>query len=95
MTMVQRQIWWFGLFLVLLVGSGGLFFWLPHRVSVLHIVAPALLAYGWLRFILIIWKPLYKQEVSPGWCVTLLFAAFGIFFMLMSLYRVASDEFGI
>ena len=80
------------MFVVLLVASSGLFLWLPRRIPVLFVVVPALLGYGWVRFVVLIWKPVYKQEVSPGWSVTLLFAAFGIFFMLMALYRAACGE---
>ena len=35
---------------------------------------------------------LYREKVSPGWYVALLFAVFGIFFMLSIVYRVASGH---
>jgi hypothetical protein len=95
MTAVQRQIWWLGSFVLLLVATGGVFFWLPYRVSLLHVIVPVLLAYGWVRFVIVIWKPLYREQVSPGWSVALLFAAFGVFYMLMMVYKVVSGHFDL
>jgi lysylphosphatidylglycerol synthetase-like protein (DUF2156 family) len=93
MTVVQRQIWWLGLFLLLLGTTVATLFWLPYRASLLHVVLPLLVVYGWVRFVFVIWKPLYREQVSPGWSVVLFFAGFGIFFMLGIVYRVASGHF--
>jgi hypothetical protein len=93
MTIVQRQVWWLGSLALLLITTGVMVFWLPFRASVLHVVLPLVVVYGWVRFVTIIWKPLYREQVSPGWCVALLFAAFGIFHMLMIVYKVATGHF--
>jgi hypothetical protein len=92
MTVVQRQLWWLGWFLVLLVATVGTLFRLPYHASLLHVVVPLLLTYGWVRFVFTIWKPLYREEVTPGWSVTLFFAGFAIYFMLGMVYRVASGH---
>jgi hypothetical protein len=89
MTVVQRQIWWLGTFALLLSTTVATLFLLPYRASSLHVILPLLLTYGWVRFMVVIWKPLYREQVSPGCCVVMLFAAFGIFFMLGIVYRVA------
>jgi len=47
---------------------------------------PILLAYAWIRFCIMIWKPLYRQEVSPGWSLGLLFAFFAVIFLLPAGY---------
>ena len=92
MTVLQRQIWWFGSFAVLLFTTLVTIFRLPYRASLVHILLPLIITYGWVRFVIVIWKPLYREEVSPGWCVALLFAAFGVFFMLVIVYRVTSGD---
>ena len=93
MSLLQRQIWWLGWFGALLFATVGALFWLPFRASWPHVVVPLVVTYGWVRFLVVIWNPLYREQVSPGWSVTLLFAGFGIFFMLGIVYRVASGQF--
>lgn len=81
------------MFAILLFASVATLFWLPFPPSLLHVVLPLLVIYGWARFVVVIWQPLYREKVSPGWSVTLLFAGFGIFFMLTMVYRVSQGRF--
>jgi hypothetical protein len=46
------------------------------------VLSPLVLIYLWARFCIWIWKPLYRQEVSPGWCLALLFAFFSVVFLI-------------
>ena len=89
MTLMQRQLWWLGLFAALLGATAAMVFWVPYRTSLFYAVVPLVLTYGWVRFVITIWKPLYRQDVSPGWSVTLFFAGFGVFFLFGIVYRVA------
>ena len=82
-------MWWLGFFALLLAATGGVFLGLPYELSIYHVALPLLIAYGWIRFLMVIWTPLYREEVSPGWSVALLFAAFGIFFLLGGAYKSA------
>ncbi len=85
---VKRQVLWLCYLVVLLAITyfGGFVF--PGRSiseqfrMPLAFVISLLLAYAWVRFCVLIWRPLYHGEVSPGWCLALLAAGFSIFFQL-------------
>jgi hypothetical protein len=86
MTVVQRQFLWLAYALLLLLATLGVMTSAWHVVglsgfTVVCALIPWVLAYGWIRLCMVIWKPLYRQDVSPGWCLALLFGFFAVIFL--------------
>ena len=98
MTSVQRQSVWFAYVLLLLIATLGVLISVRHvaaasALSVGIVLSPLILIYAWARFCVWIWKPLYRQEVSPGWCLALLFALFSVVFLIQISYFLAQYLF--
>src|SRR5579859_1775479 len=91
MTNVQRQVVWLGYLLFLLLATLGVLTSVRHVAGVSGLTAglalsPLVLIYAWVRFCVWLWKPLSRQEVSPGWCLALLFAFFAVVFLVQIGY---------
>jgi len=91
MTTAHRQIVWFVYLLFLLIATLGVLTSFRHVAAVSGLtvgalLSPLVLVYAWVRFCVWLWKPLYRQEVSPGWCLALLFAFFAVVFLVQIGY---------
>jgi len=79
MSLIQRQLLWLAWGLFLVVATSGVVMGVGRRVwPLVYVFEVAVLIYAWVRLCAVIWKPLYHGEVSPGWCLALLFAFFGV-----------------
>lgn len=93
MTSVQRQIVWFVYVLFLLMATLGVLTSVRDVAAVSSLTVdivlfPLVLIYLWVRFCIWIWKPLYREEVSPGWSLALLFAFFAVVFLIQISYFI-------
>jgi hypothetical protein len=91
MSIAHRQFLWLACVVSLLLATLGVLASARHLAglsafTVAFTLGPLLLTYGWIRFCTVIWRPLYQQEVSPGWCLVLLFAFFAVIFLLNAGY---------
>ena len=91
MTVVQRQIVWFAYLLPLFLVTLGVLTSVRYLAAVSALtlttaLSPLVLIYAWVRFCVAIWRPLYRQEVSPGWSLALLFAFFAVVFLIQTGY---------
>src|SRR6266481_341497 len=100
MSVVQRQFVWLMCLIVLLVATwislpGSSFLWRWGRAGVAGGFAfSLLLAYAWVRFCIVMWRPLYRHEVSPGWCVALLTAFFAVVLQVIRVWSVFEEVRG-
>jgi hypothetical protein len=90
---LKRQILWLGCLLFLLLGTFCFPFhavadWLRESSAPVVFAGSLLLAYAWIRFCIVLWKPLYHQEVSPGWVMVLPAALFAVIFLLMRMFYI-------
>ena len=91
LTSTQKQVLWLAYVLFLLMATLGLLTSVRHIAAVSGltvdvVLSPLILIYLWARFCIWIWKPLYRQEVSPGWSLALLFAFFSVVFLIQISY---------
>ena len=98
MTTAHRQIVWFVYLFFLLIATLGVLTGVRHVAAVSGltvgtVLSPLVLVYAWVRFCVWLWKPLYRQEVSPGWCLALLFAFFAVVFLVQIGYFLVQDLF--
>ena len=93
MSVLQRQFVWFTCLVVLLVATwfsipGSSFVWRGNVGVAGALVFSLLLAYAWVKFCIVMWRPLYRHEVSPGWCVVLLTAFFAVVFQIIKMWSI-------
>jgi hypothetical protein len=87
MTATRRQVAWFAYLVLLFLVTLGVLtsvrdLAMVSALTVTVALSPLVLIYAWVRFCVTIWRPLYRQEVSPGWCLVLLFAFFAVIFLI-------------